>query len=317
MAEPCLFAGVLNNMFGHNLTTGLGRVWALDHLPKETGLLYVVRMGSPRLLAQLQIRMGKILGCFGVERPVRVVASSVSAPVLYTALDKYGENYLGGASYEFVSWVHGRLRPYITADVESGNRLYVTRANVSRLQGRFACEDRLSENLARSGYKRFAPEEHSLQEQLEAYSRAEKLIFAEGSALHFFAFVKKPVQQVAVIQRREALPPLISRQIHAFDPQPVQFVNSIERVVFPKTLETNRAISILDFQRCKEILRATGFVDDRAEWEFPKAREIEGSVAEGRPGEEFLDEQGWNEWRETVRKEKISRRMARQAGSGA
>jgi hypothetical protein len=77
--------------------------------------------------------------------------------------------------------------------------LYVSRA---AYPGRFAGEGYIEEFMRETGCQVVRPEEVSLRDQLHAYRSAERLIFAEGSAIHGAQVLGRDLGDVAVISRR-------------------------------------------------------------------------------------------------------------------
>lgn len=78
-------------------------------------------------------------------------------------------------------------------------QVYVSRAGQ---RWHVAGESALEVALARAGVEVFRPEEHPLTVQLQTYAAAERLLFAEGSALHALQLLGRGLGDVSVILRR-------------------------------------------------------------------------------------------------------------------
>ena len=104
--------------------------------------------------------------------------------------------------------------------------VYVSRAGQTV---RFAGEGELEVALSRAGVTTIRPESFPLREQLETYASADRLLFAEGSALHALQLLGRGIGEVHVLRRRPAsiygmrlsfLEPR-ARQVVIHDHQPV------------------------------------------------------------------------------------------------
>lgn len=277
---PVLYAGLSNDQFGFAILQSLGRLWACDRLPPETKLLFLSR-GAPRKTVNT---LNALLGWLGLRNTPIFVRGNMQLTDAYTCPNLFGETYDGHAAPSFCDWLETRLPT--APDMVAGRKLYVTRARLGPLFGRTACEDHLEDLLRRDGFEIYAPEAHSLAEQTNAYRQAETLVFAEGSAQHFFGLVKRPGQRVAVIQRRPEIPPLLRNQTTAMNPEPVRYINAIEALHWPPDRADNRAICQIDFDRLRADLVAGQFLSADAAWFPPTPDAIARSIQAGlQPGE--------------------------------
>ncbi|MEM7526039.1 MAG: glycosyltransferase 61 family protein, partial [Pseudomonadota bacterium] len=230
-----VYAGMAPDQFGHVILRSLGRLWAADDLPAETPLLFQAR-ARPATIVFLR----PILDLLGVPNPILFYAAPIRLPRVIVPNDQFGEAYGGLAAPRFKDWIAERLPA--TAPITSGRKVYLTRTAMGRNMGRTACEEVLEENLLAEGYEIIAPETLSLSAQVELYQSAETLLFAESSALHLYGLVKRPGQKVGVVARRRALPPLITTQLVALDPAPVDIFDAIERLEYPPWRADNIAV---------------------------------------------------------------------------
>ena len=309
---PALFAGCINHMFGHLLTSALGRIWAVDRLPPDTTLHYLVRLHLKTKSEAIAATLYKINALFGVKNPILVTYDSVQADPYYTAQDRYGEAWFGGADTHFVQWVQKRTAQYRSIPIVPGKKLFVSRFRMPTNTGGIACEDILTRNFEAAGFEVFAPEEHSIEEQARQYSESEMIVFTEGSALHLYSFLKKPEQKIAIIQRREMVSKMITSQFYAFDPQPALFLNVIDRMLFPAVVHTNQQIALINFQKCFDALCLFGFLDQNTDWYVPSETEIAEFIAERQRDQILFEtEDEWQSWRGDFRKRKQALRARR------
>ncbi|MDO6669987.1 glycosyltransferase family 61 protein [Paracoccus sp. 1_MG-2023] len=305
---PVLFAGGADKQFGFFLTSGLGRLWALDHLPAETKLFYATRPQKqqpgygfiPQVLSSLGIRNEVVLS----DRPLRF-------DMLHTASEIFGERWGGTGRPEFYDWLDERWQP--SGAVDPDDRLYVTRSGMEGIYGRFACEDHLEELLSEQGYEIFAPEKYSISEQVARYQRAGRLIFSEGSALHLFGLVKRPGQMFATIQRRAALPDLMLRQLADRRGGALVAIDVIDDILYPPRRGAHLALSVLDFERLGRRLLDEGFIGSTASWEGPDDARLTASRQSGlAEGERLLTRDEYKAMLSRIR----ARRARKQSRNG-
>ena len=274
---PILFAGLAPQQFGHAILNSLGRLWALDHLPSDTALLYLPQIRAiparypyvQPLLNMLGINAQLILH----DRPTRYLS-------LFTAEDDFGERHGGKMTTRMRNWLERRLPPI--GPVTKGRKVYFTRSRLGFSAGRFCNEDLLEQLLIAAGYEIVAPELLSLADQVAVMQDAETLVFAESSALHLYGLVQRLEQRVCVIQRRQTLPSLIKTQL-LDGPSKLHFVEVISSIHWPPKPEENISIAVLDFARLRDAFVATGCISSKAEWRAPDTEEIAASLHAGLP----------------------------------
>lgn len=286
---PVLFAGLAPQQFGHVLLTSLGRLWALERLPRDTTLYFVSKKAArPRSYQHLR----PALQLFGIGNPVVVSRDPLRIDRAYLASDLFGEAHDGRGAPQFHDWVDRRLPP--PGPVDAGRSVYVTRSRLGPGAGRFACEDYLEALLRDQGYEVFAPERHDLATQVRTFQQAGRLIFAEGSALHLYGLVARQRQKVAVVQRRIELPPLIEAQLTDRTGVRVEFINAIREVYWPPVPGDHYSIAILDFERLENALARAGMISkQKTAWTAPDDNALQASLTAGlKPGEKLYDEAG-------------------------
>lgn len=298
---PVLFAGLAAKQFGHVILNSLGRLWALEHLPRETQVMFL-----PMRRARLSFypALAPMLRLVGMRQKPLLHRGPTRYRQIYTATDLFGERYGGAASPAFRDWFVRKLPP--RGPIERGLKVYVTRSQLGASVGRFCNEDHLERLLAADGYQIVAPEQHGLNNQARLFQRAETLVFAEGSALHLYALVQREGQSVAVIQRRRDLPKLLTGQLHDGPANAPTQINAITGTFFPPRRADNLGLTTLDFDTLRDQLVAGGFVSRSAPWSAPRAADQRASLRAGLAADEDLmsaeDHQSWLKDRRRTRR---------------
>lgn len=288
---PALFAGSVDKQFGFVLLNSLGRLPALDDLPAETTLVYAAK---PTARIPDYATLPQILRCLGLSNPILVTENPLRFERLHVAPELFGEVHGGRGQPRFYDWIDGRFPEAEAPDPEV--KLYVTRSGLGPRVGRYACEDHLERLLLAEGYEVFAPEAHPLNEQVRMFLRAGKLIFAEGSALHLFALLRRPGQMSAVIHRREALPEVMVAQMADRPGQPTVAVNAIAEVWWPPQRGDHLGLAVLDFDRLCLGLQEAGLISGRG-WRAPSRAEVQVSLRAGlEPGQDVMTSQDRAAW---------------------
>ena len=197
--EPLAWGGPVHRHFGHQIADFSTRLLpTLESWPDAVfafGVGPKVRARSPadaprfftEILAWYGIPIDRVrwldrptlARCLLVAPQAEIQRVPGERPHLLDALDALADRHLGTRS-------------------RSGT-IYVSRAG----QGtRFAGESELERALERAGVKTFRPETSELREQLATYFRADRLIFAEGSALHALQLLGRGIGEVHIIRRR-------------------------------------------------------------------------------------------------------------------
>lgn len=303
---PVLFAGLAAKQFGHVILNSMGRLWALESLTPETRLMYL-----PMRRARLKFypALKPMLKLMGVRSKPILHDGPTRYRAIHTATDLFGERYGGAASPEFRDWFQRKLPP--RSSIEPGLKVYITRSRLGAAVGRYCNEDHLEELLAADGYQIVAPEQHGLNNQARLFQRAEKLIFAEGSALHLYGLVRQDGQSVAVIQRRPNLPKLIEGQLSGAPRVRMVAINAISGLYWPQRRADNVGLTTLDFNLLRDMLTAEGFVTPAARWSAPEAEAQNASLRAGiAESEPLLSEAEYQDWLRNLRRKRRKRRKA-------
>lgn len=294
-----IYGGFLYGHFGHFLMESLGRLWALDRLRDwADGICWILPVPPRRNAAAFGDAVLKkrfiqdTLRLLGVDKELRVI----TRPTVFQRLAVPSLLMLNGP--DSVAAGHPVFRRFIRRIAEDQAEpptlpgLYVSRAALVG-NGRFAEEERLEEAFAQAGWQVLRPETKSVPEQVALYRSARQLVFAEGSALHLYAYAARPRQRVGIILRRLPAKMKFPNQLHGFNVAEVHVADAIAGILLPDEQEAeedrdptywNKAEIVLDHQHLGDWLVAHGFLDaaQRAEaWAWLDATPLPPEAPEG------------------------------------
>ncbi|MFY0596117.1 MAG: glycosyltransferase family 61 protein [Cognatishimia sp.] len=303
---PSFFGGVARNQFGHVILNCLGRLWGLEHLPSETNVVFWNTSKRPRAQFPLIEPFVRLLG---FENDIKIRSKPAVYTQIHTCSNTYGEALGGLGTPGFHRWIDQRLPAKKPVDPEL--KVYLTRSQLGPNAGRYACEDHLESLLEREGYRVVAPEKLSLQEQVELFQTAGKLIFAEGSALHLFAMVKREHQQAVVIQRRDGLPRMMLLQMNDRRGLPVEPISVLRNIYWPPKRSDHLSVSFLDFEALKAALITHGMISANTFWSLPDPEAERLSLNAGLDlGQEMLDRNARRKWLRQFRRRRRNKAAA-------
>jgi len=203
-----MFARSVDKPFGFILLNSPWLPCVLDQLPPQTTIVY----GDQAILCSVVRKfVPSVLLPLGIQNPILVIRSNTGFEELHIPEELFGEARDGQGDDQFYDWIDEKWRFRMAP--KRGRQLYVTRAALGSLVGRHSCEDHVERLLVGDGYEVYAPKQYTIPDLVEAFLSADKLIFAEGSALHLFSLARQPHQLSAVIQRRHDLPPVMPNQM--------------------------------------------------------------------------------------------------------
>lgn len=297
--QPVLFAGLAPEQFGHVILNSLGRLWALEHLPRDTALLFMPRKKvDPSLYPYLR----PVVDLLCPNRSIIFHPENTRYVNLYTAPDLFGERHAGRMLPAMRQWLKQKLPP--SGPVSKGRRVYFTRSRMGPSVGRFCNEPLLEHLLIADGYEVIAPERLTLAEQIAIMQDAELMLFAESSALHLFGLVQRKGQKAGVILRRRELPKLIVNQLGDGDAKIVT-IDAISEIHWPPIRQDNASVAVLDFDKLRADLVKDGFVRRTAAWRAPYIGETASSLSAGiQPGMKFISEDAREDWLRTQRQKR-------------
>lgn len=288
-----LFGGWLQRHFGHLLMT-LGRLWAVRELAGQIdGVVFLPLPGAALPRRQDGLRAGDpvtgLLACLGIHAggaPMRLVAAS--ARFEHLAMPEqilFGAEGTGEAdNAAYLAMLRGMREAPGIPDGLVLPRLYVSRRRLPETHGAYLFEDLLEENLAAEGYAILYPERLPVAAQVAAYASAQRLIFAEGSAVHLAIGQIDPATPVAVIARREPVAASLLRDIRAAGLRRAAVISAIRGAVV--ALDVPRmtagaafsALALLDMAQLRDALVSAGLCRGEG-WRLPSDGETEARIA--------------------------------------
>lgn len=280
LAGRYLYAGLVHNShFGHFLTESISRLWGLDHLQDIDGILCQHLFPNQPLAGFAS----DLLALFapGVALIPITAQTQVDSLLLPQAL-RFPLGVIRGhpLNRAFFAAVADRLPADATSDAAPcPDKIFVSRAGLPLAAARFVLEDALDANFAAQGYHVIHPEELSVSEQIRLYRGASTLVFSEGSAVHLYALLARPEQQVYFIWRRPMMHPIFNRQLDSFGGGPLQGDNHVlamlPRRKFPNVMA--RSSSLLDFAALGQDLAERGFINASL-WHSPSPKSLHRSL---------------------------------------
>jgi len=293
---PALFAGSVDKQFGFVLLNSLGRLWALDGLPVQTTLVFAAK---PQAKPPDHAIVAAILRALGLHHPILITETAMRFESLHTAEERFGECRGGTGTAQFYDWIDSRWPAPTKPDPE--RKIYVTRTGLGPQAGRYACEDHLEALLQAEGYTIYRPEAHDIRHQVQTFQTAGKLIFAEGSALHLFALIRRPGQISAVIQRRTALPAVMTAQMADRAGAATVAINAVSAEWWPPRRGDHLGLSVLDFPHLRDRLADLGLIRG-TNWITPTEAQVQASLAAGlAPGDTLMTTGQRADWLKTQR----------------
>ncbi len=193
-----IWGGILFDHFGHFLVESLSRLWAAHAGERFDGICFIPkRRGRSGGLKPYQ---ENVLQAFGITAPVRLL----NRPARVDTLLVPGQAFGLGALAQGAPVMHDAVHAHFGTDIapDGPERLYVSRTGLGMEAGAIVGEADIEAHLAAEGYEIFHPQDHDLATQIARYKAARKLVFADGSAGHLYAYVGRADQDVAYILRR-------------------------------------------------------------------------------------------------------------------
>ena len=267
-AGTWLYAGECWSHFGHFIFESLSRFWALDQLEAQIdGIVFL----SPHRGAEdsglapdgLQAR---ILRMLGITLPVLFLSEPAGFERLYVPRQGCGMGGLAAGTPAHRRFLQGRLR---RLEPKTGvERLYLTRSGYKLRRGGIFGEGYLEQNLAAQGYLIYAPEQHSVEDQIATYLGARQVVAPDSSALHLFGFVASAAQDLAIVLRRKQGAKDLLPQITGFSGRKPLVIDAIKGVLARDNarIATWGQFADLDFDFLGGQLAEGGFLPDPGAW---------------------------------------------------
>ena len=265
-----LWGGVLWRYFPHFVTESVTRLWALDHIDRAglDGILFIPKKpGISDPLARWHRDFLALLG--HDDLPIREALVPCRPDTLIVPGQGFGLGEISRGTDRFIAAFTLNFARDVAPD--GPEKLYISRSRLGSERGALLGETYLERHLEAQGYEIFHPQAHPLAVQVARYKAACKVIAAEGSALHFFAFVGRPHQEVAMIlRRRSGATRHIAAHLESFTGRAPLWVESLRRTWRRTDTDRKRMwIGEPDFASLHRQLVEGGFIDPGTPWPQP------------------------------------------------
>ncbi|NRA99732.1 MAG: DUF563 domain-containing protein [Rhodobacteraceae bacterium] len=265
-----LLGGLCRGHFGHVLTNSLGRLWALDDIENIDGVVFVGHATD----ASQDPTVAGMLAALGHDIAHHICTDPTIVETLILAPDLYSETMSSKAEPAYAAWFKSKFAPQ-----PENQPIYITRRKLPPDDGRVLCEDVLEQNFAQAGYRIFAPEQHSVADQIAAYASAPLIVGCDGSALHLAAMTMPETARLAAIHRRMEATPLLDAQLTGFAPDRVVWVDALTDERHRDFRASHKGYATLDFRAVHRSLVQNKFLDASAEWTIPTNAQVSDDLA--------------------------------------
>jgi len=297
-----LYGGLLRGHFGHFLRETVGRLWAWqDHGPFD-GVVFLPHAVNPRpaiaadLAAMPALR--EVLRLLGIGVPLRVPTEPTRFERLAVPRQLLFEDGPNGAlrAARLREMFRSMAAGPVALDGLSVPQIYVSRRRLGPMQGRFLMERLIETNFRRAGYAILHPERLPFMAQVAAYRDVDRIVFAEGSAIHLGIPLLRDDAEVGLLWRGREPHDTMRRFVRACGVANLRefwgingFVRSLPPGVQPRPEPTptvrprfnpRNALTLPDFARIGAQLENTGFIPPGT-WECPTAQQIEAAIRQG------------------------------------
>jgi Glycosyltransferase 61 len=263
-----LWGGVLWAHFGHFLVESSSRLWALPSVEDDIqGILFIPK--RPKVGSEVRGFHRDFLALFGTDLPIHVAAQPTGVEELVVPGQGFGLGKITEGTRRFRRSVHDRFASDIPA--EGAEKIYISRSKLGLGKGGLLGEEQLETLLEAEGYEIFHPQEHSLSDQIARYKAARQVIAADGSALHLFAMVGRPDQEVAMIlRRRSGANNLLAKHVESFCARAPLVIGGLRAEWVPSSKQKSSRLSFgeLNHQVIGENLARSGFISETARWKM-------------------------------------------------
>ncbi len=262
-----LWGGVLWAHFGHFLVESTARLWALHHLNKPVdGVLFIPK--RPGSETEIRGFHRSFLDMLSPDLPIQVANRPLQVQELVVPGQGFGLGPIIAGTAAFRNAIHSGFARDIAPD--GPERIYLSRSKLGLRKGGLIGEEELEQRLAQEGYDIFHPQDHSLEVQIARYKAARQVVAADGSALHLFAMVGRPDQQVAMILRRDSgANKQLVINVQAFCKCDPLVINALRTEWLPmaKQKSGRESHGELDIAATGAALAQAGFVSRTADWQ--------------------------------------------------
>ncbi len=275
-----LWGGVLWQNFAHFMAESTTRLWALNHINQDEfrGILFIPK--RPRLSGASRDLQVSFFELMGNQLPV----TNLGEPVEVEELVVPGQGFGLGEISAGTAMYRAAVRERFARDVApvGGEKLYISRSALGLQRGNLIGEHKLEVLLEEQGYEVFHPQQHPIDAQVARYKAAKKVIAAEGSALHVFAFAAREDQQLAMIIRRWSYATtLIGAHLRGFGNLEPVVIDALARNWELKSNQAKRhSLGELDFPALQKELVSKGFIEPGEPWENLSEDDVRARVGD-------------------------------------
>ncbi|OIQ34316.1 MAG: hypothetical protein BM559_07030 [Roseobacter sp. MedPE-SWchi] len=261
-----LWGGVLWAHFGHFLVESSSRLWALPDVEEDIrGVLFMPK--RPKVGKEVRGFQREYLSLFGTDLPIQVVDQPTCVEELVIPGQGFGLGKITVGTRKFRQAVHDRFATHVAP--EGPDKIYISRSKLGLGKGGLLGEEKMEALLEAEGYEIFHPQEHSLTVQVARYKAAKHVIAADGSALHLFAMVGRPEQEVAMILRRSSgANNLLAKHVESFCKCNPVVIDGLRAEWVPEEGAKSNRLSFgeLNHQIIGETLSSLGFIKGTGDW---------------------------------------------------
>lgn len=286
-----VFGGFVRVHFGHFLVECLGPLWVLDAVEEPIdGVLFMPYHANPnetlRNIRLLDDHSGRWLKALGVDEKIDIIRQPTQVDKLILSENGLGLSERFRGSSWFQRFARRRNAHYRSEKPPNANTsIYVTRTKLSGRKGGILGETALENTFRNAGYRIFAPEKHSLEDQLAIYASAKRIVAVEGSALHLPPFVIENDCRVAVLSRRSGIDKIASEfgeQYAGFVDVDLDIIDTAKDHWVPAgQLRTNlESFAVVDFDETYDRLVALGYLPDDVARSIPTPLDVTNQIKE-------------------------------------
>lgn len=275
-----LFGGNMQTHFGHFICESISRLWALDRLGPDIPIAYGFDQSYPE---DLNGTPRSFFDLVGVYNPIILVQRPMVFAKVWNASCLYHPMLMKPMHPRLRNWILGRLPE---PKEVTGPDIYVTRSGLAGRHGRILGESFLEQGLRSVGYDIFRPEEHSLEDQINAYRNARRIILSESSSVHLMSIVVRARAKVAMIMRRASLLRGMDGAKESFLSKNVYLASAFRGVWYQERADdwgSLFGVAELDFAYLWAYLQNRGFIADARSMPVPLAGDLEAERREVAP----------------------------------
>lgn len=199
-----IYGGIFFNHFGHFLVESIGRLWGLND-PRFISLpIYVFPLWGEIDLSEPNSFIRNVLSTLNIDvNRIKLIKETSLIPTLYIPKSGYDLSLLSSPDHDFLQYIRQATHKLKEmAKTLPRKKVYISRSRFNPARGFIAGEKEFESYLQRENYEIVYPEKLNFEDQLLTYLSADKIIIAEGSALHIMIFMPDITAKVAVIMRR-------------------------------------------------------------------------------------------------------------------